>query len=131
MGLLLIVLIILYVDCVFGIFVEVEKYLYDLLNDIEYVLKYLVEIVLFLFGLCNVGVKFEVMGDVIWLVLVGLIIGKLIGVLIFGWFVVKLFGFGFFVGMCIIDLFVIGCVVVIGFIVVLFVVVVVFDVGLV
>lgn len=71
------------------------------------------------------------MGDVIWLVLVGLIIGKLIGVLIFGWFVVKLFGFGFFVGMCIIDLFVIGCVVVIGFIVVLFVVVVVFDVGLV
>lgn len=65
-----------------------EKYLYDLLNVIEYVLKYLVEIILFFFGFLNVGVEFSVIGDVIWLVLVGLIIGKFIGILIFGWIVV-------------------------------------------
>lgn len=129
LGLLPIVPTIPHADRAFGIFAEAEKHLHDLLNDIEHALKYPVEIVLFLFGLCNAGVKFEAMGDATWLVLAGLIIGKPIGVLIFGWFAAKPLGLGLPAGMRIIDLFVIGCVAAIGFTVALFVAAVAFDAG--
>jgi NhaA family Na+:H+ antiporter len=129
LGLLPIVPTIPHADRAFGIFAEAEKHLHDLLNDIEHALKYPVEIVLFLFGLCNAGVKFEAMGDATWLVLAGLIIGKPIGVLIFGWFAAKPLGRGLPAGMRIIDLFVIGCVAAIGFTVALFVAAVAFDAG--
>ncbi len=129
LGLLPIVPTIPHADRAFGIFAEAEKHLHDLLNDIEHALKYPVEIVLFLFGLCNAGVKFEAMGDATWLVLAGLIIGKPIGVLIFGWIAAKPLGLGLPAGMRIIDLFVIGCVAAIGFTVALFVAAVAFDAG--
>jgi NhaA family Na+:H+ antiporter len=129
LGLLPIVPTIPHADRAFGIFAEAEKHLHDLLNDIEHALKYPVEIVLFLFGLCNAGVKFEAMGDATWLVLAGLIIGKPIGVLIFGWFAAKPLGLGLPAGMRIIDLFVIGCGAAIGFTVALFVAAVAFDAG--
>jgi len=129
LGLLPIVPTIPHADRAFGIFAEAEKHLHDLLNDIEHALKYPVEIVLFLFGLCNAGVKFEAMGDATWLVLAGLIIGKPIGVLIFGWFAAKPLGLGLPAGMRIVDLFVIGCVAAIGFTVALFVAAVAFDAG--
>lgn len=129
LGLLPIVPTIPHADRAFGIFAEAEKHLHDLLNDIEHALKYPVEIVLFLFGLCNAGVKFEAMGDATWLVLAGLIIGKPIGVLIFGWIAAKPLGLGLPAGMRIVDLFVIGCVAAIGFTVALFVAAVAFDAG--
>lgn len=129
LGLLPIVPTIPHADRAFGIFAEAEKHLHDLLNDIEHALKYPVEIVLFLFGLCNAGVKFEAMGDATWLVLAGLIIGKPIGVLIFGWIAAKPLGLGLPAGMRIVDLFVIGCVAAIGFTVALFVAAVAFDTG--
>lgn len=129
LGLLPIVPTIPHADRAFGIFAEAEQHLHDLLNDIEHALKYPVEIVLFLFGLCNAGVKFEAMGDATWLVLAGLIIGKPIGVLVFGWIAAKPLGLGLPAGMRTIDLFVIGCVAAIGFTVALFVASVAFEAG--
>ena len=129
LGLLPIVPTIPHADRAFGIFAEAEQHLHDLLNDIEHALKYPVEIVLFLFGLCNAGVKFEAMGDATWLVLAGLLIGKPVGVLIFGWIAAKPLGLGLPAGMRTIDLFVIGCVAAIGFTVALFVASVAFEAG--
>merc|ERR1711916_344439 len=73
LGLLPIVPTIPHADRAFGIFSDAEKYLTDLLNQIEHALKYPVEIVLFLFGLLNAGVKFSAIGTPTWLILAGLI----------------------------------------------------------
>jgi len=129
LGLLPIVATIPHADRAFGIFSEAEKHLHDLLNVLEHALKHPVEIVLFLFGLMNAGVKFEAMGDATWLVLAGLIIGKPVGILLFGWVAAKPMGLGIPEGMRIIDLVVIGFVAAIGFTVSLFVASVAFDAG--
>jgi NhaA family Na+:H+ antiporter len=68
-------------------------------------------------------------GDATWLVLAGLIIGKPVGVLLFGWVAARPLGLGLPQGMRIIDLVVIGCVAAIGFTVSLFVASVAFDAG--
>lgn len=129
LGLLPIVPTIPHADRAFGIFAEAEKYLTDLLNQIEHGLKKPVEVVLFFFGLLNAGVEFSSIGDATWLVLAGLIIGKPFGVLLFGWIAAKPIGLGMPEGMRIIDLFVIGCVAAIGFTVSLFIASVAFDAG--
>ena len=61
------------------------------------------------------------------MVLAGLLIGKPIGVLLFGWFAAGPLGLGLPQGMRTIDLFVIGCVAAIGFTVSLFIAAVAFD----
>ena len=116
-------------DRAFGIFAEAEKYLTDLLNQIEHALKYPVEIILGLFGLFNAGVAFSSMGDATWLVLAGLLIGKPLGIFIFGWLAARPMGLGLPEGLRMVDLIVIGFVAAIGFTVSLFVASVAFDPG--
>ncbi len=129
LGLLPIVPTIPHADRAFGIFSSAEQHLTDLLNMIEHALKHPVEIILFFFGLLNAGVTFSSIGDATWLVLAGLIIGKPIGILLFGWFAAVPLRLGIPQGMRIIDLVVIGFVAAIGFTVSLFVASVAFDPG--
>ena len=129
LGLLPIVPTIPHADRAFGIFADAEKHLTDLLNQIEHALKHPVEIILFFFGLLNAGVEFSSIGDATWLVLAGLIVGKPVGVLLFGWFAARVLGLGIPEGMRIIDLVVIGFVAAIGFTVSLFIAAVAFDAG--
>ena len=131
LGLLPIVATIPHADRAFGIFSDAEAYLTDLLNVIEHALKYPVEIILFFFGLVNAGVQLSAIGDATWLVLAGLIIGKPIGILFFGWLAAVPMRLGIPEGMRIIDLLVIGCVAAIGFTVSLFIASVAFQPGVV
>ena len=95
----------------------------------EHALKSPVEVILFFFGLANAGVEFSAMGAATWLVLAGLIIGKPVGIALFGWFAARVLGLGLPEGMRISDLVVIGCVAAIGFTVALFVAGVAFPPG--
>jgi len=127
LGLLPIVPTLPHADRAFGIFSEAEQYLTDLLNHAEHLLKHPVEIVLFFFGLLNAGVEFSSIGSPTWLVLAGLLIGKPLGILFFGWLAAGPMRLGLPEGMRIIDLFVIGCVAAIGFTVSLFIASVAFS----
>lgn len=129
LGLLPIVPTIPHADRAFGIFSAAETHLHDLLNEIEHALKYPVEIILGLFGLMNAGVEFSSMGPATWLVLAGLLIGKPVGIFLFGWVAARPLGLGIPAGMRIVDLVVIGFVAAIGFTVSLFVAAVAFDSG--
>ena len=129
LGLLPIVPTIPHADRAFGIFAEAEQYLTDLLNHIEHLLKHPVEIILFLFGLMNAGVEFSAIGAPTWLVLLGLIVGKPVGILLFGWVAAHPMNLGLPIGMRTVDLFVIGCVAAIGFTVSLFIASVAFEPG--
>lgn len=129
LGLLPIVPTVPHADRGFGIFAEAEEHLTDLLNWIEHHLKVPVEGVLFLFGLLNAGVEFSAIGAPTWLVLLGLIIGKPVGIFLFGWFAANVLKLGLPEGMRNTDLIVIGCVAAIGFTVALFVASVAFPAG--
>lgn len=129
LGLLPIVPTLPHADRAFGIFSEAEQYLTDLLNHSEHLLKHPVEIVLFFFGLLNAGVTFSSIGPATWLVLAGLLIGKPLGVLLFGWFAAGPMRLGLPAGMRTSDLFIIGCVAAIGFTVSLFIASVAFESG--
>lgn len=129
LGLLPIVPTLPHADRAFGIFSEAEQYLNDLLNHTEHLLKHPVEIVLFFFGLLNAGVEFSAIAAPTWLVLAGLMIGKPLGILLFGWFAAGPLKLGLPEGMRVIDLFVIGCIAAIGFTVALFVASVAFESG--
>jgi NhaA family Na+:H+ antiporter len=95
----------------------------------EHALKHPVEVVLFFFGLLNAGVEFSAIGDATWLVLAGLIIGKPIGIFLFGWLAAVPLKLGMPEGLRLVDLIVIGFVAAIGFTVSLFVATVAFDAG--
>ncbi|MCV2880430.1 Na+/H+ antiporter NhaA [Actibacterium sp. XHP0104] len=127
LGLLPVVLTIPHADRAFGIFAEAEQYLHDILNEMEHALKIPVEIILFFFGLANAGVEFSSIGSPTWLVLAGLIIGKPVGVMLFGYIAAHPLKLGLPAGMRTIDLFVVGCVAAIGFTVSLFIAAVAFD----
>ena len=129
LGLLPVVPAIPHADRAFVIFSDAEKHLHDLLNVIEHALKHPVEIILCFFGLLNAGVEFSAIGDATWLVLAGLIIGKPVGILIFGWIAASPMRLGMPEGMRIIDLVIIGFVAAIGFTVSLFVASVAFPPG--
>lgn len=129
LGLLPIVPTIPHADRAFGIFSEAEVYLTDLLNHIEHSLKHPVEIVLFFFGLLNAGVAFSAISEPTWLVLAGLLIGKPLGIMLFGALAAHVLKLGLPAGMRTIDLFVVGCVAAIGFTVALFVASVAFPAG--
>lgn len=129
LGLLPIVPTLPHADRAFGIFAEAEQYLTDLLNHSEHLLKHPVEIILFFFGLMNAGVTFSSIAEPTWLVLAGLIIGKPLGIMLFGYVGAHTLKLGLPAGMRTIDLFVIGCVAAIGFTVSLFVASVAFEAG--
>lgn len=129
LGLLPIVPTIPHAEMDFGLFAETEDDRTDLLNRIEHALKPVVQVVLFLFGLANAGVEFSAMGPATWLVLAGLVIGKPLGIFLFGWIAAKPMGLGLPRGMRLADLFVLGCVAAIGFTVSLFVAGVAFEYG--
>jgi len=117
-------------DRAFGIFSEAEKYLSDLLNRTEHLLKVPVELALFFFGLCNAGVEFSSIGTPTWLVVLGLLVGKPAGILVFGWIAAFPLRLGLPRGMRTNDLFVLGCVAAIGFTVSLFIAAVAFSSGM-
>lgn len=129
LGLLPIIPAIPHAEVDFGIFAEGEEHRADLLSRMEHALKPVVQIVLFLFGLANAGVEFAAMGAATWLVLAGLVIGKPLGIFLFGWIAAKPMGLGLPDGMRLPDLFVLGCVAAIGFTVSLFVAGVAFEYG--
>ncbi len=129
LGLLPIVPTIPHADRAFGLFSEAEQYLTDLLNHIEHKLKHFVEVILFFFGLLNAGVEFSVISEPTWLVLGGLLIGKPLGIALFGWFAAYGLKLGLPAGMRGLDLVVVGCVAAIGFTVALFVASVAFEPG--
>lgn len=129
LGLLPIVPTIPHSDRAFGVFAEAEQHLSDLLNWIEHRLKYPVEIILFFFGLLNAGVEFSAISEPTWLVFLGLLIGKPLGIFLMGWLAARVLRLGFPEGMGLRDLFVLGCVAAIGFTVALFVASVAFDPG--
>lgn len=129
LGLLPIVPTIPHADRGFGIFAEAEQYLSDLLNTIEHALKVPVEVILFFFGLMNAGVAFSAIAAPTWLVFFGLVIGKPLGIFVFGWFAVRVLRLGLSEGMRLADLLVVGCVAAIGFTVALFVASVAFPAG--
>jgi len=57
----------------------------DTLNAFEHSFKTPVDIGLFAFGLANAGVAFSSMGNATWGVLLGLVLGKSLGVFLFSW----------------------------------------------
>ncbi|VDC32982.1 Na+/H+ antiporter NhaA [Pseudogemmobacter humi] len=113
----------------FGIFAEDEACSTDLLNRIEHALKVPVQFVLFAFGLLNAGVGFGAISAPTFLVLAGLMIGKPLGIFLFGWFAAVPLRLGLPEGMRLSDLPVIGFVAAIGFTVALFVATVAFPDG--
>lgn len=129
LGLLPVIPAIPHADRAFGIFAEAERYLHDILNDMEHGLAIPVDIVLFFFGLLNAGVEFSAISEATWLVLAGLIIGKPVGIFIMGWLAAYPMRLGLPAGMRAVDLIVIGFVAAIGFTVSLFVASVAFSTG--
>jgi NhaA family Na+:H+ antiporter len=129
LGLLPVIPAIPHADIDFGIFAQDEVHATDLLNRMEHLLKPPVEVILFLFGLANAGVEFSAIAEATWLVLAGLVIGKPLGIALFGLFAAYKLGLGLPRGMRAVDLLVLGCVAAIGFTVSLFVAGVAFPPG--
>ncbi|MFT7617470.1 MAG: NhaA family Na+:H+ antiporter [Planctomycetota bacterium] len=101
----------------------------DTLSHFEHWMKNPVELILGAFGLLNAGVLLSSSGTATWAILGGLIIGKPLGIFIFGMIAAKGLGFGFPKGMNWKDLIVLGCAAAIGFTVALFIATVAFQVG--
>ena len=129
LGLLPVVVIIPHADSSYGFFGADAVHQHDMLNDVEHGLKRPVEVVLMLFGFANAGVVLSSIGDATWLVLAGLIIGKPIGILLFGAIAAHVFKLGLPDGMRTIDLLIIGFIAAIGFTVSLFISAVAFPPG--
>ncbi|MEC7764351.1 MAG: Na+/H+ antiporter NhaA [Pseudomonadota bacterium] len=129
LGLLPIIPAIPHADRAFGIFAEAETHLHDVLNQIEHALQIPVEVILFLFGLVNAGVVLTAVAEPTWLVLGGLVIGKPLGVVLFGLVAARLLRLGLPEGMRVADLMIVGLVAGIGFTVALFFAAVAFDPG--
>jgi Na+:H+ antiporter, NhaA family len=112
-----------------GIFMSAELLRKDTLSEYEHFWKKPVELILGLFGLANAGVVLGSAGEPTLLVLCGLLIGKPLGIFLFGWVASKVLGFGLPEGMAYRDLLVVGFAAGIGFTVALFVSVVAFPSG--
>ena len=112
-----------------GLFNWEEMKCHDTLNEFEHWWKNPVELVLGLFGLLNAGVVMESVGPATTFVLLGLFVGKPIGIWLCGVFASSVLGFGLPEGMGKRDLWVLGCAAGIGFTVALFVASVAFPPG--
>ncbi len=110
-----------------GIFVREELRRHDTLNEFEHWWKNPVEIILGLFGLCNAGVAFSSVGSGTWLVLLGLIVGKPLGIGLCTWIGEKFLSLTIPDGMDYRDVITLGFVAGIGFTVALFVATAAFD----
>ncbi len=129
LGLLPVIPAIPHADRAFGVYAAAEEHLTDLLNHIEHALKTPVEVILFFFGLMNAGVEFSAIGAATWLVLLGLVVGKPVGIALLGWIAAKPLRLGLPAGMVLSDLVVVGFVAAIGFTVSLFIASVAFGAG--
>lgn len=112
-----------------GLFNWEELDMHDTLNEFEHWWKYPVEIILGFFALFNAGVVFNAIGLPTYLVLIGLLVGKPIGIWSSGMFTAKIMRFGLPQGIDSKTLWVIGCAAGIGFTVALFVATVAFPPG--
>ena len=112
-----------------GLFDWKELDRHDTLNEFEHWWKNPVELILGMFGLLNAGVVLSSVGNATYLVLLGLIIGKPLGIFLFGILAAKGLKFGLPEGMNTKDLVVLGCAAGIGFTVALFVATVAFQPG--
>ena len=121
LGLLPIIPAMPHADRGFGIYAEAERHLTDILNRFEHALKLPVEVILFLFGLLNAGVELTSVGTPTWLILLGLVFGKPLGILAAGWLGARGLRLGLSPGMAMRDVFVVGVIAAIGFTVALFV----------
>ncbi len=120
LGLLPIIPTMPHADRGFGIYAEAEQHLTDVLNRFEHALKLPVEVILFLFGLLNAGVQLASAGIPTWLILMGLLIGKPVGIFALGWLGARVLGLGLSPGMTLRDVLVVGVVAAVGFTVALF-----------
>ncbi len=112
-----------------GVFAREELNRDDTLNAFEHWWKNPVELILGLFGLVNAGVVFSNVGLATWLVLVGLLVGKPLGVAVFTWIGQKMFRLEIPNGMGYREVITIGMIAGIGFTVALFVATAAFPPG--
>lgn len=111
-----------------GVFAEQEEQQLDALNQFKHWWKNPVEIILALFGFLNAGVVLTSVGSATWLVCIGLLIGKPLGITLFS-LIGRAFNLSLPDGMSWRDLIVTGCAAGIGFTVALFVSTVAFPPG--
>ncbi|WP_149498895.1 Na+/H+ antiporter NhaA [Roseiconus lacunae] len=104
-----------------GIFAREELNREDTLNEFEHFWKVPVEIILGLFGLANAGVVLSSLGTGTWLVLVGLLVGKPVGITLMTWLSERVLGLEKPAGMDYRHVVTLGMVAGIGFTVALFV----------
>lgn len=90
------------------------------LHQFEHQLKLPVDIGLFFFAFANAGVQFAVVGTLTWLILGGLVIGKTVGISVFG-LGARMIGLPLPAGMSVADLVMAGFVAALGLTVALFV----------
>jgi NhaA family Na+:H+ antiporter len=102
-----------------GLFAEKEGKRHDTMNEFEHWWKAPVQVVLLLFGLVNAGVPLSSMGEVTWMVLGSLVVGKPLGIFMFAMMAGAL-GFPRAVGLEKRSMVVIGVAAGIGFTVALF-----------
>ncbi len=112
-----------------GIYAREELERDDTLSAFEHFWKYPVEVILGLFALTNAGVVFSNLGLGTWLVLVGLIIGKPLGITLLTLFAEKVLRFEIPAGMNYRHVISLGMVAGIGFTVALFVAAAAFPPG--
>ncbi|MCB9523271.1 MAG: Na+/H+ antiporter NhaA [Myxococcales bacterium] len=111
-----------------GLFAWDEWNKTDTLNSFEHWWKNPVELILGAFGLMNAGVAVTAVGGATWAVMLGLLIGKPLGIFLLAT-IAGLMGFTLPKGMSRGDLFVVGCAAAIGFTVAIFVASVAFPPG--
>jgi NhaA family Na+:H+ antiporter len=111
-----------------GLFAEQEEGALDTLNQFRHWWRYPVEIILGLFGFVNAGVPFTSVGVGTWLVCLGLMVGKPVGITLFS-LLGRAFNLSLPDGMRWADVVVLGCAAGIGFTVALFVSTVAFPPG--
>lgn len=95
-------------DRAFGLFAEAETHLKDILNTLERALQVPVEVILFLFALANAGIVVTAAGAPTWIVLAALVVGKPLGIALFGYGAAVLLRLGLPEGMRLADLVVVG-----------------------
>ena len=104
-----------------GIFAREELDRHDTLNDFEHWWKNPVELILGVFGLANAGVVLSSIGLGTWLVVIGLLVGKPLGITLLTWIAEKFFKLEMPKGMGYRHIVTLGTIASIGFTVALFV----------
>ena len=98
-----------------------SPYRHDTLSEFEHWWDHPVELILGLFGLVNAGVVFSNVGDATLLVMIGLVLGKPLGIFLFTWIATRLMKLEMPLGVTDRHILALGVVAGIGFTVALFV----------